>query len=81
MVQGMDEKHKVLIELIYFKGYTQNEASQETGMPLGTVKTRVRQAILSLREIFGDSRQNPRNDVPSDSDDIPGQHASAPSGH
>ena len=52
VVEKMDEKFKVLIDLIYLKGYTHKEASEKTGMPLGTVKTRVRSAILELRKTF-----------------------------
>lgn len=44
--------HKIIIDLIYFKGYTQAEVSEELAMPLGTVKTRARTALLQLREIL-----------------------------
>jgi len=44
---------KNIIELAYFKGYTQEEISKETQWPLGTVKTRMRTAILELRKILG----------------------------
>jgi len=52
VVQKMEEKHKVLIDLIYLKGYTHQEASDATGLPIGTVKTRVRSAIVELRKTF-----------------------------
>ncbi len=52
VIQKLDEKFKVLIDLVYLKGYTHQEASDETGMPIGTVKTRVRSAILELRKTF-----------------------------
>ncbi len=55
LVQKMDEKHKTLIDLVYFNGYTQREASEEAGVPIGTVKTRLRYAILLLRETFEQS--------------------------
>jgi len=41
-----------VLELVYFKGYTQVEAAEELDLPLGTVKTRIRMAILELREYF-----------------------------
>ncbi|SFE95173.1 RNA polymerase sigma factor [Spirosoma endophyticum] len=38
-----------LIHLLYYQGYTHQEASDELGWPLGTVKTRVQQALQRLR--------------------------------
>lgn len=40
-----------VIELLYFKGYTQKEASETLDMPIGTIKTRNRNCIKELREI------------------------------
>ena len=45
-------EHLILIELVYFKGYTQEEISQELNMPLGTVKTRIRTALNHLRQLL-----------------------------
>ena len=52
VVSRLDEKYKSLIDLVYFKGYTQEEVAEETGIPLGTIKTRLRYAINELRGIF-----------------------------
>ncbi len=52
VVNRLDEKYRQLIDLLYFQGYTQEEA-EETGIPLGTVKTRLRYAIGELRRYFG----------------------------
>lgn len=41
-----------IIDLAYFEGYTQDEISKETGIPLGTVKTRMRAAIIELRKLL-----------------------------
>ncbi|HEY2348459.1 MAG TPA: sigma-70 family RNA polymerase sigma factor [Puia sp.] len=43
-------EQRVLIELAYFKGYTHDEIAQIEDIPLGTVKTRIRSALLQLRE-------------------------------
>ena len=43
-------EQRVLIELAYFKGYTHDEIAQIESIPLGTVKTRIRNALLQLRE-------------------------------
>lgn len=45
-------EHRILIDLAYFNGYTQEEIAKQTGIPLGTVKTRLRAAIIELKKIF-----------------------------
>lgn len=52
IIMGLKEEHKVLIELAYFQGYTQDEISKLLSMPLGTVKTRLRSALIYLRELL-----------------------------
>lgn len=54
IVGRLDEKYRLLIELLYFQGYTQEEAAEETGIPIGTIKTRLRHAIGELRRLFGE---------------------------
>jgi RNA polymerase sigma-70 factor (ECF subfamily) len=60
-VQSLDVKDHVfnlepklhhVIDLIYFKGYTQQETSKILNIPLGTVKTRIRNAMQILRKIY-----------------------------
>ncbi len=48
-VAKLKEDYRVLIDMIYFGGYTQEETAKELNIPLGTVKTRVRAAIIKLR--------------------------------
>ncbi|MDC8003569.1 sigma-70 family RNA polymerase sigma factor [Aureisphaera galaxeae] len=38
-----------IIDLLYFKGFTQSEAAKELNSPLGTIKTRARNCISELR--------------------------------
>lgn len=51
-VEKLKHEHKEMIDLVYFGGYTQDEISKELNMPLGTVKTRVRAALIELRKLF-----------------------------
>jgi len=41
-----------LLDLMYYKGFTHPEVAKQMGIPLGTVKTRIRGAILKLRLYF-----------------------------
>ena len=52
IVTTLDPKYRELIDLVYFKGYTHIEASKELGVPLGTVKTRIRKAFGNLKVIL-----------------------------
>ncbi|MDX2196694.1 MAG: sigma-70 family RNA polymerase sigma factor [Cytophagales bacterium] len=52
IAQKLDPQYYELIDWVYFKGYTQSEVAQKLNMPLGTVKTKIRSAIMQLRQIF-----------------------------
>ena len=52
LVTHLKPEFKNVLDMIYFKGYTHVEAAEELNIPLGTVKTRVRMAILELRKKF-----------------------------
>jgi RNA polymerase sigma factor (sigma-70 family) len=52
LVQKLKPEQKSILDLVYFKGYTHVEAADELGIPLGTIKTRLRMAIIELRKNF-----------------------------
>jgi RNA polymerase sigma factor (sigma-70 family) len=52
LVQTLKPEQKSILELVYFKGYTHVEAADELGLPLGTIKTRLRMGIQQLRRHF-----------------------------
>ena len=47
------------LELAYFEGLTQSEIAERTGTPLGTVKTRTRQALRKMSELLADGVARP----------------------
>jgi len=49
IINQLRPEYQLLIDLIYLKGYTQAEVSEEFNIPLGTVKTRIKAAINQLR--------------------------------
>lgn len=51
-LQYLKPDQKVVIDLAYFNGYTQEEISKEMRIPLGTVKTRMRSGIIELRKLL-----------------------------
>lgn len=53
IVSELDETSRKIIELLYFEDYTQKEVGEALGIPLGTVKSRVRKAIMQLRTLLG----------------------------
>jgi RNA polymerase sigma factor (sigma-70 family) len=48
----LKEEWRVLIDLSYFQGYTHEEIAKLQGLPLGTVKTRIRTALSHLRTMI-----------------------------
>jgi RNA polymerase sigma-70 factor, ECF subfamily len=52
VIAGLPQEQRNTLELAYFEGLSHTEIASRTGDPLGTVKTRIRQALISLRKAF-----------------------------
>ena len=48
-LDNLPKEQRAAIELAYFEGLTHSEIAQRTGDPLGTVKTRLRSAVETLK--------------------------------
>jgi len=51
-LEQLSPEQRQVVELAYFRGYTQARIAQEIGIPLGTVKTRTLAAMRRLRTIL-----------------------------
>ena len=49
VLEGLPGEQRTVIELAYFEGMTHSEIARRTGDPLGTVKTRLRSAMETLK--------------------------------
>lgn len=49
VLDKLSEDQKFVVTYLYLKGYTQSELAKEFDIPLGTVKTRLRMAMIALR--------------------------------
>jgi RNA polymerase sigma-70 factor (ECF subfamily) len=47
---SLPEEQRKSVELAFFEGLTHSEIAQKTGDPLGTVKTRIRLALTTIRK-------------------------------
>jgi len=54
-ITKLPEAQRTAVELAFFGGLTHVEVAEQLGIPLGTAKTRIRTALLKLRDILGPS--------------------------
>lgn len=52
-LRALPEEQRTLIELGFFSGITHQELANQTGVPLGTVKTRIRNGLRKMRATLG----------------------------
>ncbi len=50
----LDDTDAKLLSASFYQGYSHDELAEQTGLPLGTVKSRIRRALLKLRDVLGE---------------------------
>lgn len=48
----LDEKYQIVLHALFFEGMTQQEASEELDIPLGTIKSRLKIGLRELKKIY-----------------------------
>jgi RNA polymerase sigma-70 factor (ECF subfamily) len=52
MLGKLKDEYRLLIDLSYFQGFSHDEISKALNIPLGTVKTRIRTALIQLKTML-----------------------------
>jgi RNA polymerase sigma-70 factor (ECF subfamily) len=51
-VARLDEKYQIVLKALFFEGMTQQEASDELEVPLGTIKSRLKIGLRELKKVY-----------------------------
>ena len=51
-VAKLDEKYQIVLKALFFEGMTQQEASDELEIPLGTIKSRLKIGLRELKKVY-----------------------------
>ena len=54
-LSGLNEEQRTPIEMGFFSGITHEEIARRTGVPLGTIKTRIRTGLRRMRETLNEA--------------------------
>lgn len=52
-LEKIEEKYQIVLDALFFQGMTQQEASDELDIPLGTIKSRLKIGLRELKKIYG----------------------------
>ena len=58
LLSNLAPKYRAVVELMYYRDYTSQEAADQLNLPVGTVKTRVRSALQQLKAHFSQDIQH-----------------------
>lgn len=51
-VVRLEEKYQIVLKALFFEGMTQQEASDELNIPLGTIKSRLKIGLRELKKVY-----------------------------
>jgi RNA polymerase sigma-70 factor (ECF subfamily) len=54
MLQVLNNEQRQVVNTVYMLGYSHSEAAEKLNLPVGTVKTRLRSAIMELKKQFSE---------------------------
>jgi len=57
-MEGLSGEQRAALELAYFGGKTSAEVAEMEGIPIGTAKTRIRTALLRLRDAMAEEQRD-----------------------